>query len=95
MWAFPAHQVRSILFANMPHIQKRNALSERHVSMDMLSHIPGIEDVTGKPPQPKAKEQVSNNFRAREEASINLWNAGTPALNTCDGALQRLQDFYK
>ena len=78
----------------MSHIQKRNALSEPHVSMDMLSHIPGIEDVNSKPPQPKANEQVSNNFRAREEASINLRNAGTPALYTCDGALQRLQDYY-
>jgi hypothetical protein len=63
--------------------------------MDMLSHIPGIEDVTGKPPQPKAKEQVSNNFRAREEASINLrnqdggYNNGAPALDTCDGAITR------
>ncbi len=44
--------------------------------MDMLSHIPGIEDITSKPPQPKANEQVSNNFRAREEASINGYNNG-------------------
>ena len=76
--------------------------------MDMLSHIPGIEDVTSKPPQPKANEQVSNNFRVREEASINGYNNGgysttltltltpnggydgPPALNTCNGAVQRL-----
>ena len=81
--------------------------------MDMLSHIPGIEDVNSKPPQPKANEQVSNNFRVREEASIKGYNNGgynnggysttltltltpngeydgPPALNTCNGAVQRL-----
>jgi hypothetical protein len=95
MWAFPAHQVRSILFANM----LPASLSVPHVSMDMLSnipsmdilsHIPGIEDVTSKPPQ----EKVTNNLRAREEASINLRNAGL-ALDTCDGAMQRLEAFFQ
>ncbi len=90
MWAFPAHQVRSALFANMLPVP----LSVPHVSMDILSHIPGIEDFSSNLPQLKAHEQESNKLRAREEASINLRNAGTPALYTCDGALQRLQDYY-
>ena len=54
-------------------------------SIDIVSHIPGIEDVISKPPQPKGK--VTNNLKAREEASINLRSAGL-ALDTCDGAMQ-------